>query len=437
MSTPNSLDLTTEQTSQANIETPAQPTTQMRVLVVDDSRMQRKILSSALTRWGYAVTQASSGTEALAICQTGGIDMVISDWVMPEMDGLDFCKAFRKMDRAGYGYFILLTSKAEASEIAVGLDAGADDFLTKPVSFGELRARLRAGERILKMQFELIEKNLVVTQSLSKIKAMNEALESDLKNARILQTSLLPETFLDIGTAETSLLFQPCGHVGGDLVGQFTIDERTIGLFSLDVSGHGVTSALMTARLSSYLSGGESSHNIAVKKTKDGWIARAPAETAQLLNDILINELKTEQYFTMALAIIDLYSGKMQFVQAGHPHPILQKHNGEIKLLGDGGIPIGLIPGAEYEDIELTLDPGDRLLLYSDGVTESQNAGGQLLDENGLIRIVKSNAKSRGPEFATDLLWEVQSFSGTQEQADDISALVFDFKAYKSIEGNL
>ena len=424
------LSTSLDQASAKPVTAPNDPneSTALRVLVVDDSRMQRKILTSALARWGYIVCEASGGEEAIAICKAEPIDMVISDWVMPGMDGIEFCNVFRRMDRSVYGYFVLLTSKAESSEIASGLDAGADDFLTKPVSFGELRARLRAGERILQMQSELVEKNQVVTDTLSKLETMNEALENDLKNARILQTSLLPETFVDHGSVEISLLFQPCGHVGGDLVGQFTIDENTIGIFSLDVSGHGVTSALMTARLSSYLSGGESSHNIAVTKSNGNWIARPPAETAALLNNILINELKTDQYFTMVLAIVDLRSGKTKLVQAGHPHPILQKANGDVRLLGEGGIPIGLIPDAEYEDFELTLENGDRLLLYSDGVTESENSGGQLLDEDGLIRIVKSNAQTHGPEFVTDLLWEVRSFTGSQEQADDISALVFDFK---------
>jgi sigma-B regulation protein RsbU (phosphoserine phosphatase) len=130
------------------------------VLIVDDSRAQRKILQMQLTRWGYDITEAASGDEALALCLAQDFDIVLSDWMMPGMSGLEFCKAFRDLPREGYGYFILLTSKSEKTEIADGLENGADDFLTKPVSADELRARLRAGERILGMQDELVEPGL-------------------------------------------------------------------------------------------------------------------------------------------------------------------------------------------------------------------------------------------------------------------------------------
>ena len=114
------------------------------VLVVDDSRMQRRILCASLRRWGFVVSEAASGTEALQVCREHPPDLVLSDWMMPGMDGLDFCREFRAMPRETYGYFILLTSKSGKEEIANGLDAGADDFLTKPVNASELRARIAA-----------------------------------------------------------------------------------------------------------------------------------------------------------------------------------------------------------------------------------------------------------------------------------------------------
>ena len=103
-------------------------------MVVDDSRLQRRILSSMLTRWGYQVIEADTGSAALELCQSGMPDMVFSDWMMPEMTGLEFCKALRQRYPDTYSYFILLTSKAEKNDIAQGLESGADDFLTKPVN---------------------------------------------------------------------------------------------------------------------------------------------------------------------------------------------------------------------------------------------------------------------------------------------------------------
>ncbi|MEO1188236.1 MAG: response regulator, partial [Pseudomonadota bacterium] len=105
-----------------------------KVLVVDDSRLQRRIVSASLARWGFQVSEAASGTEALQMCQQDAPDLIIRDWMMPEMNGLELCRAFRELPREDYGYFILVTSKSEKEEIALGLDAGADDFLTKPVN---------------------------------------------------------------------------------------------------------------------------------------------------------------------------------------------------------------------------------------------------------------------------------------------------------------
>ncbi len=99
-----------------------------KVLVVDDSRLQRRILVASLRKWGFEVVEAETGDAALAHCLDDPPDLVLSDWVMPGMSGLEFCNAFRALDTDQYCYFILLTSKSEKQEVARGLDAGADNF---------------------------------------------------------------------------------------------------------------------------------------------------------------------------------------------------------------------------------------------------------------------------------------------------------------------
>lgn len=274
-----------------------------RVLVVDDSRVQRRILSSSLKRWGYEVLEADSGHAALEICQREQLDLILSDWMMPVMNGLEFCKKFRKLERDNYGYFILLTSKSEKNEVAHGLDVGADDFLTKPVNASELRARIRAGERIQQMERELTDKNRTVTDALAEIQCLYDIIDRDLIEAKKLQQSLVKERYRDFGTAEVSLLLRPSGHVGGDLVGFFPISSTQIGLFSIDVSGHGITSALMTARLAGFLSGSTPDQNLAlVHCDGGGYSARSPALVAEHLNRIVLGEMDTEHYFTLLLA---------------------------------------------------------------------------------------------------------------------------------------
>ena len=400
------------------------------VLVVDDSAMQRKMLTKALVKWGYEVIEADSAIKGLELCQSHDVTMVISDWMMPGMNGPQFCHEFRQMDREGYGYFILLTSKGESREVAAGLNSGADDFLIKPFVFGELKARLRAGERIVEMHSQLIHKNKIVNQALDTIRNLYDSVQNDLAEARRLQASLVREDHVDYAKSAVSMMLYPSGHVGGDLVGQFAVNDHTVGIYSLDVSGHGVASALMAARLAGYLSGLSPSQNIAlIDQGDDSYAARDPSETAALLNETLLRELETDHYFTMVLAIVDAQTGKVTCTQAGHPHPIIRRANGSTEVIGVGGMPIGLIPGADFESFEFQIAKGDEIILFSDGLTEAESPEGAQLEEDGLEKLLLLHAKLKGTQLLESLYEDLKTFCQSDEFADDVSALVFELKA--------
>lgn len=419
------------QSSAASAPEPRAGPATLRVMVVDDSRVQRKILSTQLACRGFRVTEAESAHQALAICAEEPPDVVISDWMMPGMTGIEFCQALRAMDHDSYTYFILLTSKTETAEIARGLEQGADDFLIKPVSGDELRARIAAGERILGMERELTEKNRLLSATLQELQALYDSVDRDLIEARKLQQSLVRDRHRDFGNAEVSLLLRPSGHVGGDLVGFFPINARRIGVYSIDVSGHGITSALMTARLAGYLSGTSAEQNIALVLDDLGiYDALPPAELAALLNRIVLSEMDTETYFTLAYADIDLVSGLVRLVQAGHPHPVIQTAAGGIERIGRGGLPIGLFDHAAFETVEARLRPGDRLLLMSDGITEAANARGEQLGDEGLARIMRDCADCRGEAFFEALMRRLGEHAGG-EFDDDVSGALFEFHAAK------
>jgi len=125
----------------------------MQVLIVDDDKLVRIALEALLSKNGYEVFSATNGEEGLAILEKHpSCRVVISDWEMPVMDGIEFCKAVRGQDRPGYIYFLLLTSHSQVSEMVIGLSAGADDFVSKPYNPPEVLARLRAGERVLSLE---------------------------------------------------------------------------------------------------------------------------------------------------------------------------------------------------------------------------------------------------------------------------------------------
>ncbi len=400
----------------------------MRVLVVDDSRLQRKILSSSLKRWGYQVFEAASGEEAIEICEETPPDLVISDWMMPGMDGLEFCKAFRAMPRETYGYFILLTSKSEKGEVAQGLENGADDFVTKPVNAVELRARLSAGARILKMEQELTEKNHWIQSALEELQGLYDLIDNDLIEAKKLQQSLIRERHRDFGQASVSLMLHSSGHVGGDLVGFFPVNETTLGLYGIDVSGHGISSALMTARLAGYMSATSPEQNVAIDRDDDGGrYMLPPSQVIATLNTLVLNEMETEHYFTLLLAEVNLTNGHVRMAQAGHPHPLIQRADGRIEQNGPGGLPVGLVDGATYEDFEAQLDPGDRLLIFSDGVTELPDQNKKLLDEEGIEEIMTDLSGMAGLMVLEALMWKLTDYAGQSEFPDDVSAILLEY----------
>ena len=153
--------------------------------------------------------------------------------------------------------------------MAEGLNVGADDFLSKPVSTPELRARILAGERLLTMERQVNARNDELrTRRLHKLQALYDAVDRDLMEARKLQQSLIRDRFHDFGGSQLSLMLHSSGHVGGDMVGTFPINAQRVGIYSLDVSGHGVAAALLGARIGGMF-GGAQSQNIALSRNPD------------------------------------------------------------------------------------------------------------------------------------------------------------------------
>lgn len=399
------------------------------ILVVDDSRAQRLMLRKQLERLGYAVVEAESGHEALDVADLQPVDLVLSDWMMPGMDGIEFCKAFRQLDRDRYGYFILLTSKSERADVLEAFEAGADDFLTKPVEAQDLGARLNAGDRIVRMQSDLAHKNKQLSSLVEELHKLSDALDRDLDEARALQQSLVPKRNFDLEVAEVSLLFRPAGKVGGDLCGLVPISDSRVGLYSIDVSGHGIASALMTARIAGLLSGPTPDRNLALDYGENGEIVmQRPDLICDQLNSHLIEDMDTEHYITAMIADCDLATGQVRVVQAGHPAAIVMSADGKTRRLGEGGMPVGLLPGPVFDTFDLEMQPGERLFMFTDGLVEAPGAAGGFLEDDGLEELLKTSKSLSGEEFLEALIWDVYRFSGGSTQDDDISGVVLDYK---------
>ncbi|MFM2354601.1 MAG: hypothetical protein RLZZ528_337 [Pseudomonadota bacterium] len=399
----------------------------LRVLIVDDSRMQRRILASNLARAGHQVSEAGDGAAALEICRTTPPDLILSDWMMPGISGLDLCRQVRALGLPGYVYFILLTSRSDKADAASGLDVGADDFLTKPVHADELRARILAGQRILAMERELQRRNEVVSSTLAELQGLYGSIRRDLGEARKLQQSLVRARHSRFGPSSVSMMLHSSNEVGGDLVGCFPISPGKVALYAIDVSGHGIASALMTARIAACFSGGAPGQNIALRPLPGGGHAgESPDIVAQRLNRLILQEVSTGIYLTLIYAEVELATGLVRYVQAGHPPPVILRADSRIEASGDGGFPVGLIDGAGYEVSTLTLDPGDRLLILSDGFTEAR-VGGEMLQEDGAALLFLDHPGLSGPALLDAARDRLVERTGRAPE-DDLSAVLLDFQ---------
>ncbi len=397
------------------------------VLIVDDSRSQRLLIAAGLRSAGYSVLQAGSGAEALELCRRLEVDLVLSDWMMPGMSGIDLCRALRAALPDRYVYFILLTSKSDKAALAEGLGVGADDFLAKPVDGAELRARIKAGGRLLALERELRGNNQLLTDALGRLQDLYQRLDRDLAEARNLQLSLVPQRTVPAAGGRISLRLRSAGHLGGDMVGCFPIDAQRAGLYAIDVSGHGTAAALLTTRLAGLFSGDSPERNIALRAGARGTEARPPAAVAAALHRLLLGELRSERYLTLSYAEIDGTTGRVRLVQGGHPHPLVQRAGGRIERLGEGGLPLGLVDEAAWAEVETRLDPGDRLLIVSDGVVECPGRNGTELGHEGLERILAGLAQVQGQALIEALIWELARWSGTEDFPDDISCALFEY----------
>lgn len=383
------------------------------------------MLAVQLLRKGYRVAEAGSLPEAMIVHAQTRPDIIISDWVLPGGSGLDLGREVRTTPGETYSYFILLTAKSTKADIAAGLSAGADEFLTKPISGAELLARLSVAERILAMEEELRSTNDHLQKVVDQLRDAQAAMDRDLCDARALQQRLVRERSGQFGDFHISVLLRPAGHIGGDMVGFFPINGQRIGIYALDVSGHGVTAALLTARLAAQLSD-STDQNIALRMTDLGlYDARSPRDLLATLNAQMLGELRTDAYYTMVYADLDVLGGGLRLVQAGHPHPVIQRACGRIERIGAGGLPVGVMKDAVFDELTPQLAPGDRMLIASDGITECENPRGDPLGDEGLDAFLRANSTLRGGSLLDSLSATLASYTDGK-RLDDMSAVLIE-----------
>ena len=375
-----------------------------KILVVDDEpdleplilqRMRRNIRSGR-----YSFVFAGNGIEALErLSVDSEIDMVISDINMPQMDGLTLLEQIPKVDPNIRS--VIISAYGDMRNIRTAMNRGAFDFVTKPLDFEDLQITI---DRTLTHMAEWKE----ALESRDKL----VALQNELDVASKMQQSILPTSFPTTSEYEVYGNMVPARNVGGDFFDLINLENGRLGLSVADVSDKGVPAALFMMSSRTLLKGSAIGMG-------------APGSVLSEVNTLLTENNDTMMFVTLVYALYDPESGTVTYANGGHCNPLLVHPDGSsVELALTGGVALGVMPGLEYREDQTTLEPGDTLVLYTDGVSEAMNSGGE---EFGVERLQElfANQPPTSAKMATEAIFQaVSDFAGNTPQSDDVTCLV-------------
>jgi sigma-B regulation protein RsbU (phosphoserine phosphatase) len=382
------------------------------LLVVDDNEMNRDMLSRRLSRHGYTVALAGNGRQALDLIGRQRFDLVLLDVMMPEVDGLTVLEEVRQTQSLADLPVIMATSKDSSEDVVRALELGANDYVTKPLDFPVVLARVRI--------------QLALRRANRALEAANTRMRRDLEAAAKIQRALIPRMPPQTDAVKFAWVFEPCGGLGGDILDVFRIDERRIGLYLLDVSGHGVPAALLSVTLSRMLSHMAGESLLLKPLVESDARVPSPAEVAGILNERFPMDPVTKQYFTLLYGILDLDRSELRYVCAGHPGPVHVRRGRDSAFLDSAGFAVGWFPHTVYEEASIELEPGDRVYLCSDGLAEARHPTDGFFGNERLAHALDLARSTPLEESVQGLFLALRRWCGEGGPEDDVSVLALE-----------
>lgn len=372
---------------------------QSRILVVEDHPASLRMLSRMLAKQ-YRVVPASSGHEAISLAREQSPDLVLLDIEMPGMDGFQTFEALKTDILPPAVPVIFLTAREDSQSREKGLEAGAVDYITKPYDSQELSIK--------------VKNHLALYEARKEIEARNRIMAREMEMASQLQNSLLPQEFPSCACVDFFVVYKPVSEAGGDFYDATELSEESMGFAQVDVSGHGVSAAMIGAMF-------KMAFQSFAKSTP------SPARLMSIMNDSLFRVLPDSDFLTVFYGVLHTNTLKLVFTNAGHPKPLLfRRDSGSIEELEDGGPLLGAFPNMEYDEGSIVLNPGDRLLIFTDGVTEAARCSDGD-DFYGDDRLRRTFLKSCAMESASALPYMMNNLEEFREGStfdDDITLML-------------
>jgi len=377
----------------------------VQLLIIDDDLAIQQLLQRILTKSGYSVSVVSDGETGIIQAQKQHPALIICDWLMPNISGLDVCRTIKSLPELSTTFFILLTSLTSIEDRVQGLDAGADDFLFKPFQVTELLARVRAGIRLHNVSQDL--------------KQQKQLLEAELKEAADYVGSILPEPFVH-SSLSIDLRFIPSQQLGGDGFDYFWLDKNNLAIYLLDVAGHGLRAALPSISVI----------NLLRSRKLNQVNYYQPSSVLRELNHVFQITSKNDKYFTIWYGVYNCSKRKLTYASAGHPPAILleglpQEKKLE-KQLKTQGLPIGMFPNVEYAEESYIISSPASLYIFSDGIYEVERENGIFLGIENFIPLLKAHQSQKNHNL-DNLLKSLENHYHKTVLDDDLSIIQVDF----------
>lgn len=376
------------------------------ILVVDDERFSRRVLVRTLENAGFTCREGGGGLEALRLIAEKTPSLVLLDYSMPDdLNGAEVCERLRAHADPSVAQLpvIMLTGMGGEEQEIFCLQAGADDFVAKPVNPAVLKARINTQLRLSTLRHQLEDRNQALAEWRSE-------LERDLEAARLTQQTIIPQKPPSVPGWNMGVHYQPVIQVGGDIYDWVRLNDGRIMFWIADVTGHGASAALLTA-LAKLLF-----RHAALDFT-------SPAEILRAVNLEFRATFKGRSLLTAMCATLNILTGEMVMAGAGHPPLLAIRADGTVEVLRSQCPPLGLLANLIASDTMLTLAPGEGFLLYTDGFYDVVNAAGLRMDFDLFTKCVEESPTGPSGPFITRLLEGLRRFAEGSPFTDDLAAV--------------